>query len=124
MNMALASSSEVSDCVKSANERQAAATRKSESLNKRLEALNGSSQYQGSYGGILVVGKNGITISASSPEYIGLDCSQREYLKMALGGKPNISQVLINEVTKEATVALCAPVTDSGGRVEGACELS
>jgi methyl-accepting chemotaxis protein len=121
--MALASSSEAFDCARAANERQSAAAQKSAALDKRLASLNGSSQYQGAYGGIFVAGKSGVIIAASSPEYIGVDSSSRGYLQLALGGKPNISPILINEVTKEATVALCAPVADENGRVEGACTL-
>jgi len=66
---------------------------------------------------------NGTIFSSSKPTFVGVDVSDRDYFKAALGGKAYISQMLVNKVTKEATVAISSPVLGAANKPIGVCAV-
>jgi methyl-accepting chemotaxis protein len=121
--MALAASSDITDGVAAVNQGGAVATKAAAVLSTRLASIGESEQYKDTYGGIIIMGEKGIICSSSKTNFIGVDVSDRDYFKAALDGKTYVSQMLINKVTNEATIAICAPVLNSAKKAIGACAV-
>jgi methyl-accepting chemotaxis protein len=121
--LALAASADVVDGVAAINRGGAAAAKAASALTARLAALGESDQYKNTYGGIIVMGANGIVSSSSKTTFIGVNVADRDYFKASLEGKPFVSQMLINKVTNEATVAISAPVYGPSGKPIGSCAV-
>ncbi len=69
---------------------------------------------------LLVADADGIVKAASSPDFIDVDLSAREYLQKALQGKTNIGQAALNTVTNEPFIPVAAPIYNEYGTVVGA----
>jgi methyl-accepting chemotaxis protein len=122
-SLALASSANIVEGVEAINRGGAATAKAIASLTSQLTALGKSEQYKSAYGGIIVMGANGIIASSSDAEFIGTDVADRDYFKASLEGKPFVSQVFINKVTNETTVAISAPVNGPSGKPIGSCAV-
>ena len=92
-------------------------------LSAKLASLAKAELFSGLYDGIMAVDAGGRVVAASSKDYLGLDIGDRSYLKTAMGGKANISDVVQNKVTGAPTVAFCAPVPGAGGQPAGSCVI-
>jgi len=93
---------------------------RNEDLGGEFRKLNDDALVGGNYQVILAAGTDGIVTAASIPDYLGLNISDRQYLKDALAGKVNIGQPARNKVTNEPFIPVAAPITDSSGKVIGA----
>ena len=122
-SLALAASVDVVDGVEAANRGGSATTKMISELSTRLASLSESDQYNSAYSGIIVMGATGVICSASKANYIGVNVAERDYFKASLEGKPFVSQMLINKVTNEATVAISAPVNGPSGKPIGSCAV-
>jgi len=71
----------------------------------------------------LLVDKEGVIVSASRPNLIGLNVSKREYFQTGMQGK-----IVVGQMMKSAdgviTTAISAPVKDSSGTILGVCVVS
>jgi methyl-accepting chemotaxis protein len=122
-SMAIAASSDVEEGVAAVNRGGAAAAKAASSLSARLGALGESEQYKGSYGGIIIMGTKGVIAASSKANLVGVNVSDREYFKIALEGKPHVSQIIFNKVTGEEIVAISAPVMGSSNAPIGVCAV-
>jgi two-component system, sensor histidine kinase and response regulator len=71
-----------------------------------------------------VADDQGICIVSTSPNMVGRDYkATREYMRRALGGENNISDLAVGITTREPGVFLAGPVRDRSGRIAGAVVL-
>lgn len=62
----------------------------------------------------------GIIVADSDPKNIGTNLSTRDYFKQAIGGQPNISQVLVSNVGNHDNIIVIAyPIKDDSGKIIG-----
>ncbi len=73
--------------------------------------------YEG-YEGMALLDTNGIIIAHSDPKGIGADLKTREYFKLAMQGKVNISDVVVSPVSGQQVFVIAVPIKD-GSRVAG-----
>jgi diguanylate cyclase (GGDEF)-like protein/PAS domain S-box-containing protein len=66
-----------------------------------------------------IVDLKGIVAADNKNEYEGIALSDRNYFKVAVSGKSNISEVLHSKVDGRPMVILAAPVKDETGRIIG-----
>ena len=59
---------------------------------------------------IIVVTPQGLTIASENENYLGIDLSKREYLKIALSGTTNISKVIKSKGNGKAIFTISSPV--------------
>jgi methyl-accepting chemotaxis protein len=122
-SIALAASSDVVASVAAVNRGGSAAVKAASELSARLEAIGESDQYKDAYGGIIVMGANGIVCSSSKAAFIGVNVADRDYFKSALGGATYVSQMILNKVTGDATVAISAPIVGLSDKPIGVCAV-
>jgi len=91
--------------------------------NRELIRLKNTPGLGESYQVVLLTDLNGIVKAATSENYIGVDISEREYLKEALKGNLNIGQAALNKVTNEPFIPIACPVYDEEGRLSGAAAV-
>jgi methyl-accepting chemotaxis protein len=120
----IASSPDVESCVDSSNRKSAGAAREAAALSARFVELMKVKQYAGIYDGVLVLDARGILIASSESKAIGMDMSERDYYKESIKGTAYVSQMIINKVTNDATVALSSPITSTTGNTIGVCALT
>ena len=118
-SIALADSADIVEGVAAANRGGPASAKVVASLSERLARLGESEQYKDTYGGIIIMGANGVVCSSSKKEFLGVNVADRDYFMASLAGKPYVSQMLLNKVTNEATVAISAPVVDAADKPIG-----
>jgi len=93
-----------------------------ESALEKLARFAADKKLSASYEGVVLVGQNGHVIADSDPTRIGLDLSDRDYIKRALDGEQNIGAVVISKVSGQPITPVAVPVV-SDGTVVGACLL-
>ena len=71
----------------------------------------------------LLVDKEGVIVSASRPNLLGLNVSKREYFQTGIAGKIVVGQ-MIKSADGVITTALSSPVKDSSGAILGVCVVS
>jgi methyl-accepting chemotaxis protein len=85
-------------------------------LNRQLAAMKSRLGYFENFN---VVDSSGEIVAASSPEVIGkVNVGDREYFKIAMGGKVNISQVMKSRISGNPFFSLSAPIR-IGDRIAG-----
>lgn len=118
---ALTASSDLARVVEEANAGRPTARASCAALSARLAAFYKGAQYSKSYNDIFVIGANGRVCAAAVQDSYGVDLSERDYVKRALGGEANISQMLVDKMSKEITFIAAAPIAGSTGKTIGAC---
>ena len=68
---------------------------------------------------MLVTDLNAVVVAASSPDYIGVSLSDRQYIKKALQGVANIGLPARNKVTGEPFIPMAAPVYSNDRQLLG-----
>ncbi|HOX33664.1 MAG TPA: methyl-accepting chemotaxis protein [Spirochaetales bacterium] len=121
---ALASSPDLAQVVEAMNRGAPNGRSLCDELSAKLAALYKGGQYAGSYSEIFVVAANGRVCSAAVQSSFGVDVSEREYFRKAIAGERFISQMLIDKITKEATVIIGAPIPGQGGKPAGVLGLT
>jgi methyl-accepting chemotaxis protein len=121
---ALAESSDLGSCLEAANKGSPAAAQSAAALGSSFARLLKSGSYSGSFNEIFLVRADGKICASDLKDSLGVDISQREYFKKAMGGESAASQMLIDKVTNIATVIIAAPVSSASGTVLGAVCLS
>jgi len=93
---------------------QAEAATAGERLDKfgQTEGLKNNSQV------VMVMGLNGKPFAASDKKYLGISLADRDYVREALAGRPNIGMANLNKVTGDPFIPIAAPII-SGGKVVG-----
>jgi len=89
-------------------------------LNRALVNIRNTKDLGEEYQVLWVADLNSIVRAASSPEYLELDLSDRDYLQIALNGEVNIGQAALNKVTGEPFIPVAAPIYNEEGEIAGA----
>ena len=89
---------------------------------KKLLELKNAKGLGEMYETLMCVGANGFTFAASDPAYVGVDFSDRAYIKTALAGTTNAGAAVISKVSNKPVVPIAAPIR-SAERVIGAYVL-
>jgi methyl-accepting chemotaxis protein len=121
---ALAGADEVAEAISATNRGLPGARATCDALSAKLASVYKSSKYSDTYSEIFVVPANGRVCASAVQNSFGIDVSERDYFKNAMGGWPFISQMLIDKITKEATIIAGVPVLDKEGKPMGACCLT
>jgi methyl-accepting chemotaxis protein len=119
--LALSANSDFARVAEESNAGRPTAKASASALSAKLAAFYKSAGYEGVYNDVFVIGADGRVCSAAVQASYGVDLSEREYVKRALAGEANISQMLIDKVTKETTFIAAAPIMGSSGKPIGAC---
>jgi methyl-accepting chemotaxis protein len=90
--------------------------------NTRLVGLKQTKDIGEGYEVIMAVGLDGVSLAASSPDYVGKSFSERGYFRTALAGTVNIGAPVLSKVTGVPTIPIAAPIL-SDGRVVGVLVL-
>jgi methyl-accepting chemotaxis protein len=121
--LALAGSATLVDAVEAVNLGGPRAGKTASDLSAWLASLVATDEYGKAYSAINVLGMNGSVLSSSLPGFIGMNLADRDYFKASLQGKTFISDILVNRLTNEPTVAISAPIPGRNGRPAGSCSL-
>jgi methyl-accepting chemotaxis protein len=119
--VALASSPDIAETVDQINRGTPGAMKTAADLGARLAGLYGQNGYSSNYSEIFVVAANGKVCAAAVQSSFGVDVSEREYFKKAMGGEAFVSQMLIDKVSKDKTYIASAPVLGRDGKPAGVC---
>jgi len=89
-------------------------------LNQRLSRFAQTDGLKDNSQVVYVTDREGKAFAASVDKYIGVSFSERQYIKDALAGTPNIGRPDVNKVTGELFVPIAAPIHSPDGKVVGA----
>jgi methyl-accepting chemotaxis protein len=122
--VALAGDGDIRDGLKAAQAGGVAGQRGTAFLNEQLSAVIKTKQYANTYSDIFVVNAEGRVVGVALSNALGVDLSEREYVKKALSGETFISQMLIDKVNNTASVFVASPVEGASGKAVGAIVIS
>jgi methyl-accepting chemotaxis protein len=117
---ALSASSDIEKVVEEANAGRPTARASCAALSAKLAAFYENAQYSKTYNDMFVVSANGRVCAAAVMSSYGVDLSERGYVKRSLEGDANISQMLVDKVSKEITFAVSAPILGPANKPIGA----
>ena len=89
---------------------------------EKLALFAANTKLGSSYEGVAIVGRNGHVIANPDPKVIGLDLSDRDYLRKALAGEENVGAAVISKVSGQPITPVAVPIV-SDRTVMGACVL-
>jgi methyl-accepting chemotaxis protein len=119
--IALSANADFARVAEEANSGRPTAKASASALSAKLAAFYKSAGYEGVYNDIFVIGADGRVCSAAVQASYGIDLSEREYVRRALAGEANISQMLVDKMTKATTFIAAAPIMGSSSKPIGAC---
>ena len=120
----IAGDGDIRDGLRAAAAGGPAAQRVAVELKEQLSAVIKTKQYADNYSDIFVVNTDGKVVGAAVANSIGVNLSEREYVRKALSGETFISQMLVDKVNNVATVFVASPVMGSSGKAMGAVVVS
>lgn len=88
-------------------------------LNGKLARFMGLDGFSEDYQGVIAIDPSGEVVAASTPNYLGVELSDRDYFQGAMQGRLSISRPSINRVTGVPFISIAAPIPDSNGRTLG-----
>ncbi len=91
-------------------------------VDAKLKKISSTKGIGDSYQVIMVVGLDGVAFAASDPAYLGVNFSDRGYVKTALAGTVNAGSAARNKVTGKPFAPFAAPIR-AGDKVVGAFAL-
>lgn len=78
------------------------------------EILHEAYRSYGSYELLAILNLQGKIVASSDPEHLGMDLSQRQYVRDALAGKASISEVLLSKASGEPIFVISEPLRNQG----------
>jgi methyl-accepting chemotaxis protein len=94
-----------------------------QALNRKLAMLASREDFKSNYSSVSITDRSGIMFASTNTGNYGLNVSERDYYKSAIGGKGIIGQMIVSKTTGKATVGISAPILDADGSIIGVCAI-
>ncbi len=113
----LAKTSIVTDAAKAIQAKGAGAAKEVALVNALLAPFRSSVELNQDYETVNLIGLDGIVAACSDPSAIGRNLGMRDYVKIALGGKPNVGAPVLSSVSGKEITHAAVPVKDGDATV-------
>ncbi len=113
----LAKTSIVTDAAKAIQAKGAGAAKEVALVNALLAPFRSSVELNQDYETVNLIGLDGTVAACSDPSAIGRNLGTRDYVKIALGGKPNVGAPVLSSVSGKEITHAAVPVKDGDATV-------